>query len=172
MSRALRLVGAHWYAPLFVAMLVSAWLLARTPLFMEPGGEAALLFDLCLTAPILYCLCYAKRQPVQVTLIRALAIASGGLWLATWIIPPSEQLLLPQLAPLRWIGIAVLALFELKLSIAAVRMAFSGRGSAEDLRAASGAPIWIARLMLWEARMWRGLWRLIRGRDRRDPPGS
>lgn len=82
MNQAGRLLGAHWYVPAFIAMLGAVWLLARQPAFMAAGGEAALLIDLCLTAPVLYILCYARRQPLRVTIIRALAIACGGLWLA------------------------------------------------------------------------------------------
>ena len=166
MNRAVRIVGAHWYAPVFGIMLGGTWLLARTPEFMIAGGEAALLFDLCITAPALYALCYARRQPPRATLIRALAIACGGLWLATWLIPAPDQALLPRLAPLRWIGLSLVVAVEIRLVAAALRIAFSGQGAVGDVQAASGAPAWIARLMLWEARMWRGLWRLIRGRGR------
>lgn len=169
MSRSLRLLGAHWYAPVFLAIVTSVWILARIPVFMSEGGEAALLFDLCLTAPLLYLACYAKKQPLMVTLIRALAIACGGIWLASWLIPSGEQVLLPQLAPLRWVGLVLLGLVEIRHLIAAVRIAFSNTGSTKDVMAASGAPAWIAQLMLWEARFWRGLWRLIRGRNEREP---
>ncbi|MDQ3145075.1 MAG: hypothetical protein M3Q57_09410, partial [Pseudomonadota bacterium] len=163
-SRALRLLAAHWYAPAFLAIVTAVWMLARSPMFMKAGGETALLLDLCLTAPFLYLLCYARKQPLRVSLIRALAIACGGIWLASWLIPTGEQLLLPQLTPLRWVGLILVGLIEIRLLIAAIRFAFSSTGSAEDVVAASGAPAWIARLMLLEARFWRGLWRLIRRR--------
>lgn len=169
MSRAARLVGRHWFAPAFAAVLAAVWMLARTPLFMGAGGEAALLIDLCLTAPALYALCYARQQPWPRTLLRALAIACLGVWLASWLIPAHEQQLLPQLAPLRWAGVALLALFELRLVAAAVRIAFSATGTAEQVQAASGAPPWIAKIMLWEARLWRGVWRFLRGTSSREP---
>lgn len=169
MSRAGRLLGAHWYVPAFLAIVAAVWLLARQPAFMAAGGEAALMIDLCLTAPVLYVLCYARRQPLRVTIIRGLAIACGGLWLASWLIPSSEQVLLPQLAPLRWAGLALVALFELRLIVAAMRVAFSAKGTAADIRAESGAPTWIATIMLWEARFWRAVWRVVSGRGKRDP---
>ena len=165
MSRVLRLAGAHWYWPAFVAILGCVWLLARVPTFMQPGGEAALLADLCITAPSLYALCYGRRQPLRQTLIRALAISCAGVWLASWLIPEHHQSLLPQLAPLRWAGLLVVLLFEVRLLVAATRVAFSGKGTAHDVMQASGAPEWIARLMLLEARFWRAVWRMIR-RDR------
>jgi hypothetical protein len=145
-------------------MVGAVWLLARSPAFMQPGGEAALLADLCLTAPALYALCYGRRQPLRTTLIRALAIACAGVWLASVLIPAAEQSLLPQLAPLRWIGLAVVTLLELRLLVAAVRIAFSGHGTARQVAEATDAPMWVARLMLWEARLWRGVWRILRRR--------
>jgi hypothetical protein len=166
MSRALRLLGEHWYPPLFGVMVAAVWLLARTPAFMQPGGESALLADLCLTAPALYVLCYGRRQPLRATLIRALAIACAGVWLASWLIPAAEQRLLPQLAPLRWAGLAVVILFEIRLVVAATRIAFSGKATPRQVMEASDAPEWVARLMLLEARFWRGLWRVLRGRGK------
>ena len=167
MQRSLRLLGAHWYAPAFLAMLGGVWWLARIPAFMRAGGEAALLFDLSLTAPMLYALCYARRQPMRTTLIRAVAIAGAGLWLAGWLIPPSEQVMLREVAPLRWIGLAAIGLVELLLLVAMIRIAFSSAGTARDVMRVSGAPLWIARLMLWEAQLWRGVWQWFRGEPRR-----
>jgi hypothetical protein len=132
---------------------------------MSSGGEAALLIDLCVTAPFLYILCYAKKQPLRTTIVRSLAIACGGVWIATWLIPVPNQVLLPQLAPLRWIGAAILCLVEVRLMVAAIRTAFSRTGTAEDVATASGAPLFVARLILWEARFWSGFWRLIRRKD-------
>jgi hypothetical protein len=164
MSRALRLLGSHWYVPAFAAMLVGCWLFARNATFMASGGEAALLIDLCLTAPLLYLLCYARRQPLRVSLIRARAIACGGIWLASWLIPAGQQHLLGQLAPWRWAGLGVVALFEVAILVAAIRIAFSATGTTKELTAATGAPEWVSRLMLWEARLWRGLWHWLSGR--------
>ena len=165
MSRALRLLGAHWYPPLFLLLVAAVWLLARSPAFMQPGGEAALLADLCLTAPALYALCYGRRQPLRTTLIRALAIACAGVWLASWLIPAAEQSLLPQLTPLRWIGLAVITIFQVRLMVAALRITSSGRGTARQVMDATDAPEWVARLMLWEAQLWRSLWRFLRRRE-------
>lgn len=163
MSRAARLLGAHWYLPAFLAMVAAVWLLARTPAFMNEGGEAALLLDLCVTAPALYLLCYGRRQPARVVAIRMLGIACAGVWIGSWLIPASEQAFLPQLAPVRWAGLILLGLVECVALVAVLRIAFSGKGTAEDISAASGAPPWVARLMLWEANFWRAAWRFLRG---------
>ncbi len=165
MSLALRFVRTHWYPPVFLTMVAGVWWLARSSAFMSAGGEAALLIDLCLTAPILYILCYARKQPRRVTIVRALAIACGGVWIASWLIPMPNEILLPQLAPLRWIGLGIVCLVEIRLLVAAIRIAFSGTGTIEDVARASGAPPLVAQLMLWEARFWRGVWRLVRRKD-------
>lgn len=169
MKRAVRLAATHWYVPAFLAIVAAVWLLARQPAFMAAGGEAALLIDLCLTAPVLYILCYARKQPLRVTIIRALAITFGGIWLASWLIPGPQQVLLPQLAAVRWLGSGFVIAVELLLLAAALRIAFSGAGTAADVSKASGAPAWVARIMLWEANLWRGLWRWISGKDGRQP---
>lgn len=166
MSRAGHLLAAHWYAPVFVFMAASVWLLARSPTFMASGGEAALLADLCLTAPVLYIVCYGQRQPLRKTVIRALGIVCAGVWLASWLIPESRQFLLPEFAPLRWVGLFLITMFEVRLLIAATRIAFSDTATPKKLMGASGVPEWVARLMLWEARIWRRLWQLIGGRDK------
>lgn len=167
MSRATRLLGAHWYVPVFGAMLLAVWMLARTPAFMVGGGEAALLIDLCVTAPVLYVLCYRRRQPVRVTAVRTLAIACSGVWIASWLIPATEQNLSLQLAPVRWAGLALIFVIELWLVLAVTRIAFSGTGTAEQISAKGDVPSWMARMLLWEANLWRAVWRFIRGGGRK-----
>ena len=44
-----------------------------------------------------------------------------------------------------------------------VRLVFGGTATEADV-VAHGAPLWIARLMLIEARFYKWLWRLLRGR--------
>ncbi len=44
-----------------------------------------------------------------------------------------------------------------------VKLVFGGAGT-DEIAAQSGAPRWVARLMQAEARFWKYLWRLIRGR--------
>jgi hypothetical protein len=50
------------------------------------------------------------------------------------------------------------------LFVAALRLVFSGTATAEEVSERTGAPPLIARLIVIEARFWRALWRLIRGR--------
>jgi hypothetical protein len=56
----------------------------------------------------------------------------------------------------------VLALIELRLLAVALKLVFAGRATADEIAERTGAPPWIARLMLIEARFWKWLWRSIR----------
>ncbi len=155
-------LGAHWFMPVFALILGALWLAARDSLFMANGGEAAIIADLCVTAPVLYLLCYRRRHPPLQLGLRALALACLGIWLGSWIIPEYGQSLLTRLAPLRVAGLLVLALIELRLLVAMIRLVFGRAASADEVSRATGAPPLIARLMLLEARFWKAVWRLIR----------
>ncbi len=92
------------------------------------------------------------------------AIACLGVVLASWLVPAAEQQLIEQVGWLRLIGIAVLVLIELRLAVAAVRIAFGSDARPEELAARTDMPLPIARLMALEARFWKAVWRFIRGR--------
>src|SRR5687767_4555537 len=110
-------LGAHWFVPAFALILGALWLAARDSMFMAEGGEAAILADLCLTAPVLYVLCYRRRLSALQLGLRALALACLGIWLGPWIVPASDQALLTQLGPVRVAGLVVLAAIELRLLV-------------------------------------------------------
>ena len=157
-------LAAHWFVPVFAMILGALWLVARDAPFMAEGGEAAVLADLCLTAPILYILCYRRRHLALHLAMRALALACLGVWLGSWIIPASDQSILTRLEPLRIAGLIVLAAVELWLLAALIRLLFGSEASPDAVSQATGAPAWVARLMLIEARFWKAAWRLIRRR--------
>ena len=91
------------------------------------------------------------------------ALVCLGVWIAGRMVPADFQVVLPELGWARAAGLAVLVLIELRLLVAVLKLAFSGSAKAEDLEK-QGAPPLIAKLMLIEARFWRAVWRLIRGR--------
>lgn len=157
-------LGAHWFVPAFVLILGALWLLARDPMFMAEGGEKAVLADLCLTVPILYFLCYRHGHSAVQLGLRALGLACLGIWLGSWIIPPADQSLLTRLGPLRVAGLVVLALIELRLLVAMIRLVFGAETSSAEVSRVTGAPPFVAKLMLLEARFWKAVWRLIRRR--------
>jgi hypothetical protein len=113
---------------------------------------------------LLYVLCYRNKVARGQLVLRAVALACLGIYAATYLVPEPVQAILPQLGVLRIAGLAVLMLIELRLLIAAIRIVWGRDGSVEQVQAASGAPAWIARLMVMEARFWKRLWRLIRRR--------
>ncbi len=161
----LNLARVHWFVPLAPVLLLIEYGFARSTDWVQAGpAEAAILFDLCLFVPFLYLLCYRRRLAGAALLVRAAALSLLGIYLASQLVPEQAQHLLPRLSWLRTAGLAVLILVELRLFAAILRMIFTGETSAEQVAARGGAPLWVARLMLLEARFWRALWRLIRGR--------
>lgn len=156
---------ANWFAIAVPILLLIEWLIVR-----DIGGEmgrlleAIVLFDLCVFMPLLYVLCYRRVVPLKQLILRTIGLVCLGIYVATYLVPEPVQAVLPQLGPLRLVGLAVLVLIELRLLIAALRIVWGRDGTVEDVQAASGAPPWIARLMVIEARMWKRLWRLIRRR--------
>ncbi len=163
-SAALAWAGRNWFFMAFAAVLAGSYGFARSSTFLAEGGEVALLADLCLTVPLLYCWCYWNRLPRRQVAIRAAALACLGMWVAGRLIPAADQIILPHLSWGRTLGTVVLALIELRLLVAVVRLTFSGTATAEEVSARSGAPPMIARLMLIEARFWRWVWTLLRRR--------
>lgn len=161
-STALTWAGRHWFFMAFGAVIAASYGFTRSRIFLAEGGEVAILADICLTVPLLYCWCYWNRVPRREIAVRAAAIACLGVWIAGRFIPAADQTILPHLSWVRTLGIAVLALIELRVLVAVVRLAFSGTATAEEISARSGAPPMIARLMLIEARFWRWVWKLLR----------
>jgi hypothetical protein len=155
----------NWVFPLLLPLFAIEYAFARATDWRADGlAEFAILFDLCLFAPALHYLCYRRSLAPRPLLIRTFALASLGVYIASKLVPPDAQMLLGSLGWLRMAGLAVLALIELGLLLAVVKLVFGGRSTAQEIAERSGAPQWIVRLMLLEARFWKALWRIIRGR--------
>ena len=148
-----RILKAHWYLPVAALILVvdsrTVWQIhQRQPQLAELG----FLADVLLLLPFLAWLAY--RGPGSRRLLKPLAIACAGVWLASRILPPDCQHWLPYLRPLRWAGLAVLLVIELRLIVAVYRRAFGGAApmdTAKLLHNTGGVPHWLARLMAQEA---------------------
>lgn len=157
----------NWFLPLLAVLLAIEWAFARATDWRGDGlAEAVVLFDLCLFVPALHFLCYRRRLAWKPLLIRTAALASLGVYFASHLIPAEAQHLVAGLAGLGWArlaGLSVLAALELWVVVKVVKLVFGGAVTEDDV-VASGAPRWIARLMLIEARFWKWLWRLLRGR--------
>jgi hypothetical protein len=155
----------NWFLPLLAILLAIELAFTRTIDWSQPRmPEAAVLFDLCLFVPALHFLCYRRRLALKPLLIRSAALALLGVYIASKLIPPEAQSLLAELSWARTAGLVVVALIELRLVFVALKLVFGGHASAEEITERTGAPPWIARLMLIEARLWKWVWRRIRGR--------
>ena len=154
---------ANWFLLVAPALILLAWFVSRsTPWEQDARAmEAALLFDACVTVPALYALCYARALALWQLAVRMAGIACLGIYLVSWIVPAELQSLLPGFAWARTVGLAVLILIELRILLASIRLVFGTGVTAEQLSARTGAPPLVARLMVLEARMWKGLARFI-----------
>ncbi len=156
---------ANWFLFLLPLLLLIELAFARSNSWAEPGfAEAAILFDLCVFVPALYALCYRNKLALKPLLLRLIGLSCLGIFIASKLVPPDAQRLLPHLSWVRAAGWAVLALIELKLFIEMVKLVFSGRTTADNVAARGGVPRWLAALMLLEARFWKAVWKFIRGR--------
>lgn len=155
----------NWFLPLLACLLAIELAFTRSIDWSRPRmPEAAVLFDLCLFIPALHFLCYRRRLALKPLLIRTAALAFLGVYIASKLIPPEAQSLLAELSWARTAGLVVIALIELRLLLLALKLVFGGRATADEVAAQTGAPPWIARLLLLEARFWKWLWRCIRRR--------
>lgn len=157
--------AANWFFLVLPVLLLIEWAFSRSSVWSDPApAEAAMLFDLCVFMPALYALCYRNQLPVRQLALRTLALSFLGIFIASTLVPAEAQIVLPRLSWARTAGLVVLALIELRLLVEALKLVFSGRSTAEEVSSRTGAPPWIARLMLLEARFWKAVWRLVRRR--------
>jgi hypothetical protein len=148
------LLRVHWFyfiaAPLLAA---EAYLVLSADLTFDRFVEAGLLFDLAVLIPCLHWLCYRNlgRQAV----IRTVAYACLGVWIATKLVPESDHDLLTYVVPLRYAGIAVLVWIELAIGFAIFRTIFRGGSVSEVVSHFPVAlPPWAVKLVAIEMSFW------------------
>ncbi len=163
-DRIFRWSASNWFVLVAPLLSLAAWLISRSTPWPHGGAgmEAALLVDACITVPALYLVCYWRTMPLWQLAVRAIAIACLGIFLLGYIIPAGSQVLLPEFAAARTVGMVLLFLIEVRLVIGAVRMVFTSEVSAEKLSKETGAPPLIAKMMVLEARLWKAVWRFLR----------
>ena len=117
----------------------------------------------------MYLLCY--RSQGKRALIRSLALVCLGIWAAGHVVPEANHYVLEKVGFLRYVGLGVLVIIEIKLGIAIYKAAFrkddSNIQEATKLIAESDMPEWLVKLMTWEALMWRRVWNFFLNLSRR-----
>ena len=155
----------NWFLLLLPFLLLTELAFARSNPWSEPElAEATVLFDLCIFVPALYALCYRKKLALKPLLLRLIGLSCLGLFIASRLVPPEAQRLLPHLSWARTAGWIVLGLVELKVFVEIMKLVFSGRTTADRIATEGGVPPWFAKLMLLEVRFWKAVWKFIRGR--------
>lgn len=149
----------NWFWPVAGVLVAVVWALSTmSPVPLTQGFEWALLFDVLVTLPVLFLLCYRGKFTRTTLIVRVLALQCAGIWLAAKLVPVGDQSILPYLAWVRWAGLAIVVLFEVRLVVAVVKLQLKPTTREDDLEAA-GMPPLLARLAMLEARFWRWILR-------------
>ena len=158
----------HWFWPAgFAVCAVNASVLLLDGWQSPQIKEAGVLFDLAVIIPALYLICYRKSG--KKVIIKTIAFACLGIWVAGHIVPNEHHAILSEVGFLRYIGLAVLVAIEVRIGIEIFRLAFRSKSHAESDSAVKrkaeeeGIPPWVANIMAWESRIWRKTWSTIRG---------
>jgi len=161
----------HWFFLAAVAVV-------STDLFLGASDgwsnarilETGIILDLTIFLPALYLWCYRSRG--KVALLRAVSLSCLGLWVAGYIVPSEHQLLLAEISFIRYIGLAVLLVIQFKLIAMLYRAAFHPDSDAKSVALATvkdeGMPEWVARVLAWEASLWRKAWDALQRKVDRD----
>jgi len=158
-------IRAHWFLLAAAAIVASDLAVASLDSWSNPRLlEAGILFDLSVVVPALYLWCYRSRG--KAAIVRAVALSCLGIWVAGHIVPSEHHQLLSTVGFVRYVGLAVLLVIQLKLVLMIYRAAFRRDDDAAPTVLATvkeaGLPEWVARLMAWEASVWRKAWDAVR----------
>lgn len=149
----------NWFWPVATMLVAVAWALSISlPVAPTPSFEWAVLFDALVTLPLLFLLCYRGKFSRTALAARVIALQCVGIWLAAKLVPVGSQSILPHLAWVRWIGLVIVALFEVRLVVAVVKLQLKPTARQDEFEAA-GIPPLLAKLALLEARFWRWIMR-------------
>ena len=159
-----RAARTHWFYVMLPVLLAAALNFHATHSWaVHPRfGEAATLFDWCLFVPFLYAISY-RAMPWRALAMRTLALVCGGIWIAGKIVPDPAKTILEQWGWLRTVGMGALLLAEGAGLIAVLRVAFGSTPNPAELER-QGMPPLLVKLMLAEARFWRGVWSRLQGK--------
>ena len=152
-------LGQHWFIPAALLILCGAFVSSHTADWVTEARllESALLFDLAILLPLLFWVCH--RFQAKAVAMRSVALACGGIWLATYLVPSEHQSLLPYVAVLRYVAIALLVYIEIRIAAALYWSVVLGRVTPDDaahhLVREAGIPRPLAVIMAKEAHFWK-----------------
>ena len=153
------LMRNNWFWPVAAIIAAAIWALSTiSQVPLSPGFEKALLFDALITMPVLYLLCYRSSFTTTALIVRVLALQCAGIWLAAKLVPVGNQSILSHLTWIRWAGLAIVTLFEIRLVAAVVKLQLKPTTLQDELEAAGMPPV-LAKLAMLEARFWRWILR-------------
>jgi hypothetical protein len=165
------LLRQHWFWLVALAMLATDTTVIHLSLHSSSSAspqfiEAGLLCDLALVLPCLYLVCY--RREGKRAIVRSIALASVGVWAASKLLPETGHFLIKDLYPVRYAALAVIAVIELKMVVAAYKAykaVFQGasRQASEAQLAKAGMPPWAAKLAAAEAAFWHRVYSKVKG---------
>ena len=161
--RAKEWASGNWFLLLLPALFAISFFSLQSAEWQHSpqAAEMVTLLDWTISVPLLFFLCYRSKFNAREMVLRLLGLACLGVWLSSWLVPVSEQTILPHLSWARTAGMAVLLLVELRLFMLALRYAFSGEATPDELARKAGVPPLLAKLMLIEANFWRAVWRFF-----------
>ena len=158
-------ICAHWFFLAAVCVAAADLFVVTLDNWSNPELlEAGILLDLSIVIPALYLWCYHCRGKAAV--LRAAALSCLGIWVAGRCVPSEHHHILSAIGFVRYIGLAVMLVFEIKLVVMIYRAAFGRDSKAAPAAFAAakdaGMPEWAARIMAWEASLWRKAWDAVR----------
>jgi hypothetical protein len=148
----------NWFYPLAIAVALGDVSALHFQDWSHPRLlEAAVVFDLAVVLPLLYLWCYRARGAAAT--IRAVCLASLGIWAAGHIVPLEHQHLLGSLSWLRTTAMVVLVLIEIRILFGFYKAIFASDKTpeqiAEKLTSDVKLPTWLTRWVALEARVLR-----------------
>lgn len=160
-----RSVSSHWFY-LVAPFIIAADLFVALDSRGETGLviEACLLFDLAVVIPSIHWLCY--RRQGKKSIVSAIALSCLGMWAALRLVPEPERELLNYVEPLRYVGIVLLTCLEIAVLVAIYRAVFKGafeQDTTTKAQAFVDLPLWLVRLFVFEAMLWRKVWLFLKG---------
>ena len=152
----------NWFWPVAIMLWAAvSFLVRQMPQHIPANYEYAVLADVFLTMPLLLWLCYRSQLTTKAVLLRVVGVVSLGIWLASQMLQPEHQTILPLLGSLRNIGLGVAIAIELWLFVSILKIVFK-KDTTSQVLVDQGVPEFMAKLMLLEARFWRWVFGLFK----------